>query len=136
VAAQVPAGDGATGPRQACGEVEVDESYISVAPGKHGRGAEKKDAGVDRRREARPRHGQRPLPRMYLGDRGGSGLSLYALEPKSDMFGNFSYPWGDVTYASMPPVIYQNLQVMTLGAQYSQAYSVVQPPAVCNSILY
>ncbi len=71
---------------------------------------------------------------MYLGDRGG-GLTLYALDPKSDIFSNITYPWGDVTYAYMPPSLYGNMQVMTLGPQQSQSYSIVQPPAVCGSTL-
>jgi len=71
---------------------------------------------------------------LYLGDRGG-GLTLYALDPKSTYQTNNSYPWGDVTYAYMPPSLYSHMQVLTLGAQQSQSYQIVQPPSVCGSTL-
>ncbi len=45
MAAQVPARDGASWRDKLAGEIEVDETYVGgVAPGKHGRGAEKKTA--------------------------------------------------------------------------------------------
>ncbi len=73
---------------------------------------------------------------MYLGDKSGpnGGITLYALDPKSDAsLGPFDYPWGNTEYPTVPAVLYQHLRVLALRPQQSQSYSIVQPPGQCGS---
>jgi len=59
---------------------------------------------------------------MYLGDTGGS-LGLYAQNPIN--LGS-PYPWGDGTYAYLPPSLASHLRVLTLPPQFKPSYALTQ----------